>query len=141
MHLSINLQNSIRVPLSAWLLGLACVLLLTGCGEKLITVKGTLLNNQKPLELGPTGSILITLVPDVPPDTPHSTYPGYVDATGKFEIAEKVRPGKYKVAVVQNDPLPGDDKLKGKFSIKNTTIVREIVDEKTPLTIDLANPS
>jgi hypothetical protein len=135
-----KLQNSIRVPFSACLLGVACALLVTGCGEKLVTVKGTVLNNQKPLELGPTGSILVTLIPDVPADTPHTRYPGYADATGKFEIAEKVRPGKYKIAVEQNDPLPGDDKLKGKFSVKNTTIVREIVDDKTPLTIDLAMP-
>jgi hypothetical protein len=39
-----------------------------------------------------------------------------------------------------NDPLPGDDKLKGKFSTQNTTVLREIVDEKMPLVIDLAMP-
>jgi hypothetical protein len=123
----------------AWLLLGACALLLTGCGEKLVTVKGTVLQNDKPLVVSNTGSVLVTLVPDVPPDTPHTTYPGRADpATGNFQIDEPVRPGKYKIAVEQNDPLPGDDKLKGKFSPKNTTIVREVVDEKTHLTIDLA---
>ena len=104
-----------------------------------MTVKGTVLNNQQPLAVGPTGSVLLPLVPDVPEGTPFTTYPGYPDASGKFEIKE-VPPGKYKVAVEQNDPLPADDKLMGKFSVKNTTIRREVVDEKTPLTIDLASP-
>jgi hypothetical protein len=124
---------------ATWLLGVACALLLTGCAEKLVTVKGTVLQNQKPLEVGPTGSVLVTLVPDVPPGTPYTMYPGRADpATGNFQIDEQVRPGKYKIAVEQNDPLPGDDKLKGKFSAQNTTIIREVVDEKTHLTIDLA---
>lgn len=132
-----NSPNSV----STWLLGVACALLLTGCGERLVTVKGTVLNNGQPLAIGPTGSVLVTLVPDVPPGTPFTTYPGRADpATGNFQIDEQVRPGKYKVAVEQNDPLPGDDKLKGKFSPQNTTITREVVDEKTPLTIDLAKP-
>jgi hypothetical protein len=129
-----NTPNSVFT----WLLGVACALLLTGCGEKLVTVKGTVLNNGQPLTIGPTGSVLVTLVPDVPPNTPFTTYPGRADATGKFEIGEKVRPGKYKIAVEQNDPLPGTDKLQGKFSVQNTTIRREVVDEKTPLAIDLS---
>ncbi len=134
------LPNLVRLPVACWLLSAVCALSMTGCGEKLVTVKGTVLNSQQPLALGPTGSILVTLIPDVPPGTPYTTYPGYADATGKFEIGEKLKPGKYKVAVEVNDPLPGDDKLKGKFSTNNTTIVREIVNEKTPLTIDLAMP-
>jgi hypothetical protein len=132
-------QNSVRPSVSWWVLGAACALSLTGCGEKLVTVKGTVLNNQQPIAVGPTGSVLVTLVPDVPEGTPYTTYPGRPDPSGKFEITE-VPPGKYKVAVEQNDPLPGDDKLKGKFSVKNTTIKCEVVDEKTPLTIDIANP-
>jgi len=119
---------------------IACALSLTGCGEKLVTVQGTVLQNQQPLTMSPTGSIQVTLIPDVPPGTPYTTYPGRADATGKFVIEEKVKPGKYKVAVEQNDPLPGTDKLMGKFSPQNTTIVREVVDEKTPLVIDLAMP-
>ncbi len=133
-------QNSARLFCFWSLVGTACTLSLTGCGEKLVNVKGTVLNSQQPLVIGPTGSILVTLVPDVPAGTPYTTYPGYADATGKFEISEKVKPGKYKIAVEVNDPLPGDDKLNGKFSTANTPIVREVVDEKTPLTIDLAVP-
>jgi hypothetical protein len=124
---------------AGWLLGVVCALILTGCGPKVVTVTGTVLNNGQPLTIGPTGSILVTLVPDVPPGTPYTTYPGDADATGKFQMRE-VPPGKYKVAVEQNDPLPASDKLAGKFSPKNTTIVREVVDEKTPLMIDLAKP-
>ena len=113
---------------------------LTGCAEKLVTVKGTVLQNQKPLVLSPTGSVQVTLVPDVPPGTPYTTYPGRADASGNFTIEEKVKPGKNKLAAEQNDHLPGTDKLMGKFSPANTTIVREVVDEKTPLMIDLAMP-
>lgn len=130
-------QKSFRLGL--WLLGVVLTLSLTGCAPKLVTVTGTVLNNSQPIQVSQTGSVLVTLVPDVPEGSPYTTYPGRLDATGKFEILE-VPPGKYKVAVEQNDPLPGDDKLKGKFSAKNTTIRREVVDEKTPLTIDLANP-
>jgi hypothetical protein len=132
-------HQTLRSSIHLCLLGAACALFLSGCGTKLVTVKGTVVNSAQPLTLGPTGSILLTLVPDVPEGTPYTTYPGYPDASGKFEIKE-VPPGKYKVAVEVNDPLPGDDKLKGKFSVKNTTIKREVVDEKTPLTIDLASP-
>lgn len=127
-------------PVPTWLLGVACVLLLTGCAEKLVVVKGTVTDKQQPIPLGPNGSVLVTLVPDVPEGTPYTTYPCRLDASGNFQTAEPVRPGKYKVAVEVNDPLPGTDKLQGKFSVQNTTIRREVVDEKTPLTIDLAMP-
>ncbi|WP_254512901.1 hypothetical protein [Anatilimnocola floriformis] len=125
---------------ASWLLGVVCLLSLTGCSEKLVTVKGKVLNNQQPLPLSPTGSVQVTLIPDVPPGSPYTTYPGRADATGSFAIEEKVKPGKYRVAVEHNDPLPGTDKLMGKFSPANTKIVREIVDEKTPLSIDLSMP-
>jgi hypothetical protein len=128
-----NLPN----PVFTWLLGAACALLLTGCGEKLVTVKGTVTDKQQPIPLGPNGSVLVTLVPDVPAGTPYTTKVGRPNASGNFEILE-VAPGKYKVAVEVNDPLPGTDKLQGKFSVKNTTIRREVVDEKTPLAIDLS---
>jgi hypothetical protein len=123
-----------------WLLVVAYALFLTGCSEKVVTVKGTVLNNGQPLSVGPTGYVQVTLVPDVPPGTPYTTYPGRADAAGNFQIEEKLKPGKYKIAVEQNDPLPGTDKLQGKFSPQTTTIKREVVDEKTSLTIDLAMP-
>jgi hypothetical protein len=133
-------KKTVRFCTTALLLGVVFALALTGCKPKLLTVNGTVLNDGQPLPVGPTGSILVTLVPDVAPGAEYTTYPGYPDnATGKFTLTE-IPPGKYKVAVEQNDPLPGTDKLKGKYSPKNTTIVREVVDEKTPLTIDLAKP-
>ena len=117
--------------------GCFALLLLTGCGEKLVEVKGTILNNQQPLTMG---VVQVYLIPDVPPGTPMTMHPGRADATGNFTIEEKVKPGKYKIAVEHQYPLPGNDKLNGKFNAKNTKIVREVVDEKTPLTIDLAMP-
>lgn len=132
-------QKPVRFGIVCCLLGIVSILLLTGCGQKLVTVKGTVTDKQQPIPLSPTGSVLVTLVPDVPEGTPHTNKVGRPDAGGNFVI-EEVAPGKYKVAVEVNDPLPGDDKLMGKFSVKNTPIRREVVDEKTPLTIDLANP-
>jgi len=127
---------SYRVEL-AWLVLVACCL--AGCGQTAnVTVTGKVLKNDQPLQLSPTGSVMVTLIPDVAPGTPASNKLEYADASGNFTIQD-VPPGKYKVAIVQLDPDPGSDKLAGAFSAKNTKIVREI-DGKTPLNIDLARP-
>ena len=120
----------------ALLLGLVCFF---GCtGPKTVTVTGTVLRDGKPIPVGPTGAVDVTLIPDVGPDQEYTTYPGRADAAGKFEILE-VPPGKYRVAVAVLDPTPMEDKLGGAYSIENTKIKRD-VDGKTPLTIDLARP-
>ena len=134
-----SLQRFSRLAVFCSLLSVVSILSLTGCGQKLVTVKGTVTDKQQPIPLSQTGSVLVTLVPDVPEGTPHTNKVGRPDASGNFVI-EEVPPGKYKVAVEVNDPLPGDDKLMGKFSVKSTPIRREVVDEKTVLTIDLASP-
>lgn len=121
----------------AFLLGL---FLAAGCGgPKNVTVTGTVLRDGKPIPVGPTGAVDVTLVQDVGPDEEYTTYPGRADATGKFEIID-VPPGKYRVAVAVLDPTPMEDKLGGAYSIESTKIRREVTDGKTPLTIDLAKP-
>jgi hypothetical protein len=124
--------------LCSWAL-LFALFALTGCGgPKPVTVTGTVVKDGKPIEVSKTGSVQITLVPDVAKGEHHTTRVGQAGPDGKFEITD-VPPGKYKVAVQANDTGPVDDKLKGAFSPENTKIVREI-DGKTPLLIDLAKP-
>jgi hypothetical protein len=110
-----------------------------GCGgPKNVTVTGTVLSNGKPVALSPTGTLQVTLMPDVPPDSQYTTFVNDCDKEGKFTI-ENVPPGKYKIGIEQLDPTPQSDKLNGKFSAANTKIIREI-DGKQPLVIDLAKP-
>ena len=112
---------------------------LAGCGgTRLVDVTGTVLKDGKPIEVGATGVVQVTLVPDVPAGTQYTTHVGRCDSTGKFAVTE-VPVGKYRVAIEQFDPTPQVDKLGGEFSAGKTQFVRE-VDGKTPLQIDLAQP-
>ena len=122
-----------------WVAFLIVSLCFLGCsGPKTVTVTGTVVRDGKPIAVGPAGTIDVTLVPDVGPEEQYTTYPGYCDATGKFEILD-VPPGKYRVAIAVLDPTPQNDKLGGAYSVENTKIKRDI-DGKAPLTIDLARP-
>jgi hypothetical protein len=139
----ISWSKSVPVRLFPWsavrwstLLCAGLVLLAAGCGVKNVNVTGTVLRDKQPIELSPTGALQITLIPDVPPGTPYTTYPGRADATGKFEVLD-VPPGKYKIAVEQFDPNPMTDKLQGKFAADKTKIVKE-VNGQAPLEVDLA---
>src|SRR5262245_61761292 len=118
---------------------LAVCLLPAGCEKGPSTVKGTVLRDKKPIPVSATGVVQVTLIPDVPPGTPFTTYIGRCNPDGTFEVLG-VKPGKYKVAVEQFDPSPQTDKLEGAFSATKTTIVRDI-DGKKPVEIDLANPN
>ena len=110
-----------------------------GCEKSSMTVKGTVLRDKKPIPVSATGVVQVTLIPDVPPGTPYTTFIGRCNPDGTFEVLG-VKPGKYKVAVEQFDPSPQTDKLEGAYSPTKTTIVRE-VDGKKPIEIDLANPN
>ena len=57
----------------------------------------------------------------------------------KGRFGNGIPPGKYRIAVRQWDPYPDRDRLEGKFSEKETPIVRD-VDGKTPIDIDLSKP-
>src|SRR5688572_12052912 len=115
------------------------VALFTGCGPPPnVTVTGTVLKDGKPLVVGPTGVLQVTLMPDVGPDEEYTSKIGECDREGKFTITD-VPPGKYKVGVEQFDPTPQVDKLNGVFHPGAGKIKREI-DGKAPLEIDLAKP-
>ena len=116
---------------------LAFFLLAAGCGPpRNITVVGTVLRDGKPLALGPTGVVQVTIKPDVGPDQEFTTYVGRCDATGKFEILD-VPPGRYVIGIEQLDPTPQNDKLNGALTYGNSKIKRDL-DGKAPVTIDLA---
>ncbi|HEY2413722.1 MAG TPA: hypothetical protein VGI40_15840 [Pirellulaceae bacterium] len=119
---------------------IALLPLLPGCNRQTnITVTGMVLRNGQPLKLSPTGTLQLTLKPDVGESEQFTPKTTECDrATGKFEIHD-VRPGKYKIGVQQLDPNPQVDKLNGGFLPDKSNIIRDL-DGKTPLTIDLAKP-
>jgi hypothetical protein len=124
-------------PLLACLVAIMCVAV--GCNRnRNVTVTGTVLRNGQPIPLSRTGVVQITLMPDVGPDEPYTTYVGRADEAGKFEIYE-VAPGRYKIGIEQLDPNPQTDKLNAAFAYGNSKFVRQI-DGKAPINIDLAKP-
>lgn len=119
--------------------GLLAGLALPGCGgPKNVTVTGSVLRGGKPLPLSKTGVVQVTLMPDVGPDDPYTTYIGRCEPDGSFKI-EEVPPGRYKIGIEHLDPSPQDDQLRGNFRAEHGKIIREI-DGKAPLVIDLTNP-
>ncbi len=118
---------------------LAVAILIAGCGKsRTVKVTGKVSRSGKPIELSKTGSILVTLVPDVPDGTDFTTRPAQAKADGSFEVSDVV-PGTYRIAVEVHDPSPRKDLLKGAFSVKKSKIRREI-DGKSPVEIDLDKP-
>ena len=125
---------------AGWLLSAAGLLWLSGCssGPELVTATGSVLENGKPVALGPTGVVQVTLVPDVAPGADFTSFLGRCNAAGEFEVVD-VPQGKYKVCIEVLDPTPQDDKLQGAYSMENTKIIRDI-DGKKPIVVDLARP-
>jgi hypothetical protein len=122
---------------------LVLLLLLVVCGsaagcakQKNVNVMGTVLRDGRPLPLSKTGTIQVTLKPDVAADQQYSTYPGECDREGHFEIRD-VPPGTYIIGIQHFDPTPQTDKLNGAFATSAGKIKRDI-DGKEPLVIDLA---
>jgi hypothetical protein len=110
-----------------------------GCGPPPnVTVTGTVMKGGKPISVGPTGVLQVTLMPDVGPDEEYTSRIGECDREGHFTITD-VPPGKYKVGVEQFDPTPQVDKLNGAFQAGASKIKRDL-DGKAPLEIDLARP-
>jgi hypothetical protein len=121
------------------LLLLAVATLIAGCGKaRTVKVTGKVSRSGKPIELSKTGSVLVTLVPDVPEGTDFTTHPARAKADGSFEVADVV-PGTYRIAIEVHDPSPRKDVLKGAFSVKKSKIRREI-DGRTLVEIDLDKP-
>lgn len=118
---------------------LACLALpLAGCGgPKLVTVKGTVVKDGLPVEVGGMKVLQVILIPAVTKGEEYTTYPGeFVDpANGKFEVKE-VPVGKYKVVVNYFDPYPMTNVLTGKFDEASTKLVVD-VDGTKPIDVDI----
>jgi hypothetical protein len=140
---------------SVWLVaGLAGAFALTGCGKSVpkVVVRGRLLDNGKPLQI-PTDKL--------PPGDPGvrlefcalrddggvgDVYTATVDKDdATFEVkghAGKggIPVGKYRVAISVGPP--GQDRLKKKFTARNSTIEREITTAPDQeIVIDVAKPT
>jgi hypothetical protein len=101
-------------------------------------VKGRLVNNGEPLKVSQQGVVQIAFEYATNPD---GSFVAVVGPDGTFAVegptGEGIRPDTYRISVVQLDPYPGKDLLKGKFSSKSTPITMA-VDGKSELLIDLA---
>ena len=73
----------------------------------------------------------------------NETYSTKADDSGAFELKGRfgngIPPGKYRIAVRQWDPYPDRDRLEGRFSERETSLVRN-VDGNAPIEIDLSKP-
>ena len=101
-------------------------------------VKGRLVNNGEPLKVSQQGVVQIAFEYATNPD---GSFVAVVGPDGQFAVegptGEGIRPDTYRISVVQLDPYPDKDLLKGKFSSKSTPITLA-VDGRSELLIDLA---
>lgn len=100
-------------------------LLLIGCGGSgEVEVSGKLTKGGEPLQVSENGDVQITFAQiDGGTQTGHQ-FLASPDDSGQYSV--NVAPGEYKVAVVQLDPYPDNDKLEGKFNQENTPIKKTI---------------
>jgi hypothetical protein len=130
------------------------ILLLTlaaGCGgprDGAVPVRGTVTNAGQPLAvkgrdvgLGYVELHFYRIADDGTMES--SPDDAAVDDLGNFSVRGRdgngLRPGKYKITVRQLDPAPNIDKLKGRFDLKNTRIVREVTGDDE-IHIDVSRP-
>lgn len=128
-----------RLVRSFGALGAVCVLL-AGCGgaqtgPKGVTVTGTIVKDGKPLDVpnreAGLGNVLVSLVPLGP--SPKAAEHALAGKDGSFKIlgpGRGIPPGKYRLAVQQQDRGPGSDMLKGRFSEKSSPVEVEIPADK-----------
>jgi hypothetical protein len=126
-------------------------LLLTGCGGKAkddsVPVRGKVTNAGAPLKVNrpDVGLGYVELhFHRINADGSVSTDPAdaAVEESGNFTVRGRdgrgLPPGKYKITVRQLDPAPANDKLQGRFDLKNSRIVREVGDQE--IMIDVSRP-
>lgn len=112
---------------------------LAGCdsnGPRIVS--GKLLSDGQPLKVSDKGVVQISFEFAENPD---GSFIGAVNPDGTFTIegptGDGIVPNTYRVGVVQLDPYPGKDLLKGKFAGRSSPIVMA-VDGKSEVVIDLA---
>ena len=122
--------------LFALLFGLA-----SGCshGPTKVDISGRILKDGQPLKIiDPTrgGKVRVTFATDNPKDMEsYASMSANADEQGNFEI-KGIPLGKYKVGVQQMID-PRTDQLDGAFSIRNSSIVRDVESSGQSFEIDL----
>src|SRR5262245_50846686 len=99
-----------------------------GCNSNnLRVVKGRLVNNGEPLKVSQQGVVQIAFEYATNPD---GSFVAVVGPDGTFAVEGPtgggIRPETYRISVLQLDPYPGKDLLKGKFSSKSTPITMAV---------------
>lgn len=122
-----------------------------GCGkpkENVVRVKGRLTDNGQPLvvqrpEIG-LGVVKLEFWP-ANADPNAEPFSANADKEGNYTVSglngNGIAPGKYRIAVYQWDPYPNIDRLKSRFSLQKTPIIRDITGEpgqEVTIDIDLA---
>jgi hypothetical protein len=134
---------------------LACVLLcgmLAGCGGgpkgDSVPVRGIVTSAGAPLKVNRPdvglGYVEVHFY-RIADDGSVSTDPAdaAVDELGNFTVRGRdgrgLPPGKYRITVRQLDPAPDNDKLGGRFNLKNSKIVRDVSPDQE-IEIDVSRP-
>ncbi len=101
-----------------------------------IVVKGTLLQNGKPLQPAPKedDTVTIQFLPPDPKNNPGETVARYNHADGTFEIKGPVDagvvPGDYRVSVSFSRYEGGDDVFNDQFSQEKSTLKYTVTSDK-----------
>ena len=117
---------------------LGWAVLVAGCsGPKKVEAKGRIVSAGQPLKLGPQAVLNIQLVPKgMEQSIDLTAFSADIDREqSSFSVFGGVPPGTYKFVIQYLDPYPLTDKLKGKFSMDNSPIEKEVTGE--PLEIDI----
>ena len=131
------IQFTVLVALSAIAIGCGPAKI----GNDGVTVRGKVVKAGLPLEVPRRdiglGSVPMTLIPE---DASLESHSFLVAEDGSFELVgadQGIAPGKYKVAVLQQNEGPGSDLLNGKFSAETTPITIDVPADKVGGELDL----
>ena len=117
------------------LFGIPLVLLLVfgigllGCSSGEPHITGTLTQGGSPLKVGEKGVVQVQFIQLQEGQPKGFRTAQSVDEQGHFEAT--VAPGTYRIAVVQLDPYPDADKLKGAFNEKKSPIEKELTSSQS----------
>ncbi|PQO37040.1 hypothetical protein C5Y96_07735 [Blastopirellula marina] len=114
------------------LLASTCLL---GCGDGNSHVTGTLTNNGTPLEVGEKGVVQVQFIQLQDGKPKGFRTAQSVDKVGHFEAT--VPPGNYRIAILQLDPYPDKDLLKGAFDDRKSPIEKDLSSSQS-IEIELA---
>jgi len=111
-------------------LTLATLLFVTvGCGPTKSKAQGKLVQNGQPLTVSDKGVITLRFFAEDDKENA-KPYPANTKPDGTFTVTgldgQGIPPGKYRVSVEAQDPYPGHDKLKAKYTPSMTQLTAEL---------------